>query len=68
MLVGTRDVAESEELHERLVKAGVPAVVLNAKNDEEEARVIAEAGKLNVGDRVHPDRGSRHRHPARRLR
>ena len=48
VLVGTRDVAESEELHERLVKAGVPAVVLNAKNDEEEARVIAEAGKLGV--------------------
>jgi preprotein translocase subunit SecA len=46
ILVGTRDVAESEELHERLVKAGVSAVVLNAKNDEEEARVIAEAGKL----------------------
>ncbi|HKH52400.1 MAG TPA: accessory Sec system translocase SecA2, partial [Mycobacterium sp.] len=46
VLVGTRDVAESEELHERLVKAGVPAVVLNAKNDAEEAAVIAEAGKL----------------------
>jgi preprotein translocase subunit SecA len=46
VLVGTRDVAESEELHERLVKAGIPAVVLNAKNDAEEARVIAEAGKL----------------------
>ncbi len=47
ILVGTRDVAESEELHERLVKHGVPAVVLNAKNDAEEARVIAEAGTLN---------------------
>ncbi len=46
VLVGTRDVAESEELHERLVKAGVPAVVLNAKNDAEEAAVIAEAGQL----------------------
>ena len=46
VLVGTRDVAESEELHERLVKHGIPAVVLNAKNDAEEARVIAEAGKL----------------------
>ena len=46
ILVGTRDVAESEELHERLVKAGVPAVLLNAKNDAEEAMVIAEAGKL----------------------
>jgi preprotein translocase subunit SecA len=48
VLVGTRDVAESEELHERLVRRGVPAVVLNAKNDAEEARVIAEAGKLNA--------------------
>ena len=64
ILVGTRDVAESEELHERLVKAGVPAVVLNAKNDEEEARVIAEAGKLRLGHRVHADGGPRHRHPA----
>ena len=44
VLVGTRDVAESEELHERLVRRGVPAVVLNAKNDAEEAQVIAEAG------------------------
>ena len=48
ILVGTHDVAESEALHERLVRRGVPAVVLNAKNDEEEARVIAEAGKLGV--------------------
>ncbi len=48
VLVGTHDVAESEELHERLVRRGVPAVVLNAKNDEEEARVIAEAGALNA--------------------
>ena len=37
VLVGTRDVAESEELHERLQRRGVPAVVLNAKNDAEEA-------------------------------
>jgi preprotein translocase subunit SecA len=48
VLVGTRDVAESEELHERLQRRGVPAVVLNAKNDAEEARVIAEAGKLGA--------------------
>ncbi|TFV57393.1 accessory Sec system translocase SecA2 [Mycobacterium sp. PS03-16] len=48
VLVGTRDVAESEELHEKLVKHGIPAVVLNAKNDAEEARVIAEAGKLGA--------------------
>lgn len=48
ILVGTHDVAESEELHERLIRRGVPAVVLNAKNDEEEAAVIAEAGKLGT--------------------
>jgi preprotein translocase subunit SecA len=48
VLVGTRDVAESEELHERLIKAGVRAVVLNAKNDAEEAAVIAEAGTLGT--------------------
>ena len=48
ILVGTHDVAESEDLHERLVRRKVPAVVLNAKNDEEEAAVIAEAGKLGV--------------------
>lgn len=45
VLVGTHDVAESEELHERLLRRGVPAVVLNAKNDAEEAQVIAEAGE-----------------------
>ncbi len=48
VLVGTRDVAESEELHERLLRRGIPAVVLNAKNDAEEAQVIAEAGEYGV--------------------
>jgi preprotein translocase subunit SecA len=48
VLIGTRDVAESEELHERLLRRSVPAVVLNAKNDAEEAQVIAEAGKYGA--------------------
>lgn len=48
VLVGTHDVAESEELHRKLVRRKVPAVVLNAKNDAEEAAVIAEAGALNA--------------------
>ncbi|ACC41141.1 preprotein translocase ATPase SecA2 [Mycobacterium marinum M] len=47
VLVGTRDVAESEDLHERLLRRDIPAVVLNAKNDAEEAAVIAEAGTLS---------------------
>ena len=68
VLVGTRDVAESEELHERLVKAGIPAVVLNAKNDAEEARGHRRGGQARQRHRVHPDGGPRHRHPARRLR
>ncbi|GAB3498599.1 protein translocase subunit secA [Amycolatopsis cihanbeyliensis] len=45
ILVGTQDVAESEELAEKLAKAELPCVVLNARNDAEEAGIIAEAGK-----------------------
>ena len=45
-LVGTQDVAESEELAEALGEAGVKCNVLNAKNHEAEAGVIAEAGRL----------------------
>jgi preprotein translocase subunit SecA len=45
VLVGTLDVKESEALAEALAAAGVPCVVLNAKNDAEEAAIIAEAGK-----------------------
>ncbi|HEU0192412.1 MAG TPA: accessory Sec system translocase SecA2 [Mycobacterium sp.] len=48
VLVGSHDVAESEELHERLRRRKIPAKVLNAKNDVEEAQVIAEAGKLGA--------------------
>jgi preprotein translocase subunit SecA len=44
VLLGTLDVAESERLAARLVLAGLPCVVLNAKNDAEEAAIVAEAG------------------------
>ncbi|NLU79655.1 accessory Sec system translocase SecA2 [Micromonospora sp. HNM0581] len=44
VLVGTLDVKESEQLAAGLDAAGVPCVVLNAKNDDEEAAIIAEAG------------------------
>jgi len=44
ILVGTQDVAESEELADKLAKADLPCVVLNARNDAEEAAIIAEAG------------------------
>jgi preprotein translocase subunit SecA len=44
VLVGTQDVKESEALAAALRTADVPCVVLNAKNDAEEAAIIAEAG------------------------
>ena len=48
VLIGTHDVAESEELAYFLEQSGVEAVVLNAKNDAEEAAIIAEAGTLGA--------------------
>src|SRR5690606_17983478 len=48
VLVGTLDVKESEQLAEGLAAAGVPCTVLNAKNDAEEAAIIAEAGKYGA--------------------
>jgi preprotein translocase subunit SecA len=44
VLIGTASVAESEELSGALGAAGIPHRVLNARNDEQEAAVIAEAG------------------------
>lgn len=44
VLIGTQDVAESEQLAEALASRGVNAQVLNAKNDAEEAAIVAEAG------------------------
>ncbi|MEJ5996668.1 accessory Sec system translocase SecA2 [Corynebacterium sp. H130] len=46
VLVGTHDVAESEALAEALDDLGIVTSVLNAKNDAEEAKIIAEAGDI----------------------
>ena len=48
VLAGTLDVAESERLADRLHTAGLPCVVLNAKNEAAEAAVIAEAGSYRA--------------------
>jgi preprotein translocase subunit SecA len=48
VLVGTLDVKQSEELAEALRAVDVPSMVLNAKNDAEEAAIIAEAGALKA--------------------
>ena len=45
VLVGTRSVEASEELAARLAAAGLPHRVLNARQDVEEAQIIAEAGQ-----------------------
>jgi preprotein translocase subunit SecA len=44
VLVGTASVAESESLAAALVAAAVPCSVLNARDDEREAQVVARAG------------------------
>ena len=44
VLIGTLDIAESERLGRSLAAAGLPHVVLNAKNDAQEAAIVAEAG------------------------
>lgn len=45
VLVGTQDIAESESVAEALSARGVQCTVLNAKNHEAEAGVVAEAGR-----------------------
>ena len=45
VLVGTVSIERSEELSELLRRRGVPHEVLNAKNHEREANIIAQAGR-----------------------
>ena len=46
LLIGTTSIEDSEFLSDRLLKRGVPHQVLNAKNHEGEATIIAQAGRL----------------------
>ena len=48
MLIGTTSIESSEYLSDRLRKRGIPHQVLNAKNHEGEANVIAQAGRLGA--------------------
>lgn len=48
ILIGTSSVEESDMLAEALAALGVPCHVLNAKNDAEEAEIIAKAGELGA--------------------
>jgi preprotein translocase subunit SecA len=48
VLVGTRSVAASEDLAERLTFAGITHRVLNARQDGDEADIVAAAGQLGA--------------------
>ncbi len=48
VLVGTISIEKSEILSKLLKKAGIPHHVLNAKYHEQEAQIIAQAGKLGA--------------------
>jgi preprotein translocase subunit SecA len=48
VLVGTASVRESDHLADQLRSARIPFQVLNAKNDHEEAKVIADAGTFGA--------------------
>lgn len=48
VLVGTGSVEESERLASLLARSHIPCRVLNARNDHEEAAVIAEAGSVGA--------------------
>ena len=45
ILVGTTSIEKSEMLSQMLTQAGIPHNVLNARQHEQEARIVAEAGK-----------------------
>ena len=48
MLVGTTSIDKSEMLSQLLTKAGLPHNVLNARQHEQEAQIVADAGKLGA--------------------
>lgn len=48
VLIGTISVAKNEQLSRMLKEAGVPHQLLNAKYHEQEAQIIAQAGRLGA--------------------
>jgi len=66
VLVGTASVETSEELSQAFQKQGIEHKVLNAKYHEQEAEIIAQAGRPGCGHHRHQHGGSRHRYRAGR--
>jgi preprotein translocase subunit SecA len=48
ILVGTTSIEKSELLSNHLKEAGIPHSVLNARQHEQEAKIVADAGKLGA--------------------
>ena len=48
VLVGTVSIEKSEQLSDMLQRKGIKHNVLNAKNHEKEAEIVAQAGKLGA--------------------
>ena len=48
VLVGTTSIEKSEMLGELLTKAALPHSILNARQHEQEAKIVADAGKLGT--------------------
>ena len=48
VLVGTTSIEKNEMLHDLLKRRGIPHNMLNAKNHEHEAEIVANAGKLGA--------------------
>ncbi|MBZ5702946.1 MAG: preprotein translocase subunit SecA [Acidobacteriia bacterium] len=48
VLVGSISIEKSEKIAEQLKKAGIPHQVLNAKQHEREAKVVAQAGRMGA--------------------
>ena len=67
VLVGTTSIEVSELLSENLREAGIPHEVLNAKQHEREAHIVAQAGAPGRGHHRHQHGRPRHRHRAGRL-
>ena len=66
VLVGTTDIDKSELVSEMLRRKGVPHEVLNAKQHEREAAIVAQAGQPGAVTVATNMAGPRHRHHPRR--
>ena len=68
VLVGTISIEKSEQLSKLLKARKIPHNVLNAKNHEKEAEIIAQAGKIRRRHNRHKYGRTRYRYYSRRQR